>query len=112
MSICTIFAFRAKDEGFSATRSEKRQPTAISRSQASTAMLLAWLPCMPTRPVARRFSPRKPPAPITVMPTGASMRLANSSNSQSARERTTPPPQINSGFSEARIMSARMSMSR
>ena len=112
MSIWTIFAFWAKVAGLSATRSEKRQPTAISRSQASTAMFDACEPCIPIMPVVSGLRPRKPPAPMTVMATGESMRFASASNSWCARARTTPPPQMSSGFFDAAIISTNLSMSR
>ena len=78
MSIWTILAFRAKVAGSRATRSEKRQPTAISRSHSSQATLEAWEPCMPIMPVVRGWLPGKPPPPMTVMATGASSLSANS----------------------------------
>ena len=46
-----------------ATRSEKRQPTAMSRSHWSQAVLEAWVPCIPTMPVVRGCAPGKPPPP-------------------------------------------------
>ena len=66
---------------------------------------------MPIMPVVSLLRPRKPPAPITVMATGASIRLAKASNSLCARLRTTPPPQMSSGFFELLIISTSLSMS-
>ena len=107
----TIFACAAKLLGSSATRSEKRQPTAMSRSQLSTAMLLACEPCMPIMPVARGLFPGKPPPPMTVIATGASTQAAKVSSSDWARARTTPPPQMMSGRFDFAIIAASLSMS-
>ena len=51
MSMWTILAFFAKEGGSVATRSEKRQPMAMSRSHSAVAILEAWEPCIPTMPV-------------------------------------------------------------
>ena len=55
----TIFAWLAKVSGWRATRSENRQPTAISKSHSLQATLLAWEPCMPIMPVVRGCPPRE-----------------------------------------------------
>ena len=111
MSIWTILAWLAKDVGSRATRSEKRQPTAISRSHSLQATLLAREPCMPIMPVVRGWSPGKPPPPMTVIATGASSFSASSLNSLSARPRTTPPPQMSRGRWAWAIISASLSTS-
>ena len=54
MSMWTILALGAKVAGSVATRSEKRQPTAMSRSHWSEARLEAWEPCIPIMPVNSR----------------------------------------------------------
>ena len=109
--MCTIFASRANVAGRSATRSEKRVPTAISRSQPSTARFDAWLPCMPIMPVESGSSPGMEPPPIRVMATGASSFLAKARNSSCALLLVTPPPQMSMGFFDWAIISTRMSTS-
>ena len=70
MSIWTILACLAKVLGLVATRSENRQPMAISRSHFEEAMLEAWLPCMPIMPVNSGSLPGQAPPPIMVEATG------------------------------------------
>ena len=111
ISIWTIFAWLAKEAGSRATRSEKRQPTAMSRSHWSQAVLEAWVPCIPTMPVVRGCAPGKPPPPMTVMATGQSSFSANSRNCRSARPRTTPPPHMSSGRWDWAIISTSLSIS-
>ena len=94
MSIWTTFAFEANVSGLRAMRSENLQPSASSRSQLSTAMFEAWEPCMPIMPVVRGSRPLKPPPPMTVMATGASIWFAKRLSSPLALLRTTPPPQM------------------
>ena len=111
MSIWTILAWLAKVAGSRATRSENRQPTAMSRSHWSQATLLAWAPCIPTMPQVSGCPPGKPPPPMTVMATGASSFSARVRNCWWARPRTTPPPQRSRGRWDWAIMSAKMAMS-
>ena len=111
MSIWTILACLANVAGFRATRSEKRQPTAMSRSHSSQAVLEALEPCMPIMPVVRGWLPEKPPPPMRLMATGASSFSANALNSLSARPSTTPPPQMTKGRWACPIISRRMSTS-
>ena len=91
--MCSTFALGAKAAALPSARSEKRTPTAISRSQRCMAMLAAWVPCIPSMPSIRGLVAGTAPSPISEETTGASTRSARASSSASAPERMTPPPQ-------------------
>ena len=66
----------AKVAGSVATRSEKRQPMAMSRSHWSAGdSWRQWEPCIPIMPVNRGWLPGQAPPPMMVEATGAVQRL-------------------------------------
>ena len=75
---------------FPSARSEKRTPTASSRSQRCMAMFAACVPCMPSMPRLMGFSGSLLPSPIRVLAIGASMRAERAFSSSAAS--VTPPP--------------------
>ena len=92
MSIWMTLACGANSETLPVTRSEKRAPTAMSRSHSVTAMLAYLEPCMPTGPRFSGLEQRMAPLPMSEVTTGALMRSASSVSSAHAWLATMPPP--------------------
>ena len=92
MSICKIRQFRPKVPVSQVTRSEKRVPTAISRSQSRMQQEAVLVPCIPSIPTYRWFNSSNPPWHISEQETGASTFSANARSSSEASELMTPPP--------------------
>ena len=76
------------------TRSSKRAPMLIIRSQSCIAWLDSNMPCMPTMPSDSGSDAGKAPRPIRVCVQGKPVRRTNSVSSCEAAvpELTTPPP--------------------
>ena len=93
MSMCSTFALGANAFASPSARSEKRTPTAMSRSQRCIAMFAACVPCMPSMPSILSLEAGAAPRPISVETIGASTRFASCISSSCAPEIVTPPPQ-------------------
>ena len=87
-----ILACGANSSTLPVTRSEKRAPTAMSRSHSVTAMFAYLEPCMPTGPRFNGFEQRMAPLPMSEVTTGICMRSASSVSSEQAWLVTMPPP--------------------
>ena len=74
------------------TRSSKRAPTAISRSQFWTAMLAQYVPCIPSIPSDSSSVSGKAPRPWSVVVTGIRVWRARSVSASVAFDEIVPPP--------------------
>ena len=76
------------------TRSSKREPTAIIRSQSCIAIFASYVPCMPTMPRKCGSLAGNAPSPIRVSVHGASTDRTNSVKRAQASgpELISPPP--------------------
>ena len=84
MSMWMTLACGANSETLPVTRSEKRAPTAMSRSHSMTAMLAYFDPCMPTGPRLCLFEQGMAPLPMSEVTTGMSMVSESSTSSWQA----------------------------
>ena len=76
-----------------------RQPMKMMTSAPSTMARVSGVPPFdPTTPTEWAQRSSIEPLPLMVVATGAPSFSASSHNSASAREMTTPPPQMNSGL--------------
>ena len=83
----------AKASSLPVTRSSKRAPTAISRSQWETAIFASKVPCIPSMPTKCSSSCGMPPSPIRVLVTGAFSVWESSLNRDALPiEFMMPPP--------------------
>ena len=92
MSACTILASGAKLDSLPVTRSSKRAPSEMIRSDFCSAVTAATVPCMPGMPRCWRWLSGKAPRAISVVTTGMPVSSARVSSSAQARALSTPPP--------------------
>ena len=95
MSTWIFFEFGEKAASRPVTRSSKRAPMLIIRSQSCIARLDSYMPCMPTMPRNCGSEAGKAPRPIRVSVQGKPVRRMSSVSSCEAAgpELMTPPPQ-------------------
>ncbi len=74
------------------TRSSKRVPSAMSRSDFCSAVTAETDPCMPGMPRCCRWLSGKAPRAISVVTTGMPVSSASRRSSAVARPLSTPPP--------------------
>ena len=106
MSMWMILACGANSETLPVTRSEKRAPQAMMRSDSVTAMLAYLEPCMPTGPRLSGLEQGMDALPMRVVTTGICIRSASSTSSGQACDATMPPPAMMSGRSAWQMSSA------
>ena len=92
MSMWITFASGAKELMSPVTRSEKRAPHAIIKSDLSSAQLAYREPCIPASPKFRGSLDGTAPLAMSVVTTGMRIDRASSVTSADAPDDTTPPP--------------------
>ena len=97
-SICTIFAWGANSFRSPVIRSLKRVPMEKRTSHSLTAILAAYLPCIPQFPTYKGWVVGIAPFPIMVVTTGTFSLSANSCSFSPAPLKFTPPPARIRGF--------------
>ena len=92
-SMWITFAPGANASSWPVTRSSKRAPQAISRSQRFIAQLAAFEPCMPGRPTHSGCESGKAPFACSVVTTGICAASATADQvGRATSEMTAPPP--------------------
>ncbi len=92
MSAWMTLAPGANEDSLPVTRSSKRVPRAMSRSERCRAPTAATVPCMPGMPMFCGWLSGKTPRAISVVTTGIPVSSASSRSSSHARALSTPPP--------------------
>ena len=92
MSMWMTFAPGANASSLPVTRSSKRAPTVISRSERCSAQLANLEPCMPGICSESACESGNAPFAISVVTTGMRVSSASSCSSASAPALMTPPP--------------------
>ena len=92
MSAWMTLACGANVESWPVTRSSKRVPSAISRSEDCSAPTAATVPCMPGMPRFCGWLSGRAPRAISVVTTGMPVRSARARSSAAAPARMIPPP--------------------
>jgi hypothetical protein len=92
MSMWMTFAPGAKASSLPVTRSSKRAPTVISRSERWSAQLAYFEPCMPGICSESACESGNAPLAISVVTTGMRVSSASALSSASAPALTMPPP--------------------
>ena len=92
ISICKTLLFCANFEASEITRSEKRAPSASTTSLSVTAILLAFVPCIPNIPKHKGELEGNAARAIRLSVTGISAFFAKASNCSLALLKQIPPP--------------------
>lgn len=97
MSAWMTLANGAKLSSLPVTRSSKRVPSAISRSDFCRAVTAVTAPCMPGMPTCSGWLSGKEPSAISVVVTGTPVSSARTFSSAVAPDFMTPPPTYRTG---------------
>ena len=92
MSAWMTLASGAKVDSLPVTRSSKRAPRVMSRSDFCSAVTAATVPCMPGMPRCGGWLSGNAPRAISVVTTGMPVSSASRRSSALAPARMTPPP--------------------
>ena len=92
MSAWMILAWGAKESRLPVTRSSKRAPRLMIRSERWSPATAATVPCMPGMPRCCGWLSGKAPRAIKVVSTGMPVSSASTRSSRQAWARITPPP--------------------
>ena len=92
MSAWMTLAFGANVDSWPVTRSSKRVPRAMRRSEDCSAPTAATVPCMPGMPRFCGWLSGSAPRAMSVVTTGMPVRSASVRSSADAPARMIPPP--------------------
>ena len=109
ISTCKTALCGAKVAGLEITRSEKRMPSAMIRSERLIAAFEALVPCMPTIPVHSGCLDGNDVMPMRVWHTGIAAFSAKTRSSSHAQALKMPPPAQITGRCASFIMRAAFS---
>jgi hypothetical protein len=96
----------ANESRLPVTRSSKRAPRLMIRSERCSPATAATVPCMPGMPRCWTWESGNAPRAISVVTTGMPVYSASARSSLEARERITPPPTYSTGRFASRISRA------
>ena len=101
-----ILASGANESSRPVTRSSKRVPTAMSRSDFCSAPTAETAPCMPGMPMFSGCASGRAPRAIRVVTTGIPVSSTRSASSCQARALMMPPPMYSTGRFDRQMIRA------